>query len=197
MPCPIRRVGKPPLTGRMPTRVRFLPRVHPNVKIKSFFGAEFFRTVLTFPGEVLAVDVPVVALHEGDVAEDKLAVGFGTRDRLEGGVDFAVVFENRKLVEGLAAGFADVDRRGHAVGALLVVAETMQFEELGVAQRAGEFAALPFVGLMLVQFGGVFEGSLAGLADEGRVGLRGMGEGVFAAFVIVGLVDVFQEFLFG
>lgn len=100
-------------------------------------------------------------------------------------------------MEGFAAGFADVGRGGHAVGGLLVDAEQVQFEEFGVAQRAGEFAALLFVGLMLEQFGGVFEGPLAGRADEGRVGFRGLGEGVFAAFAVVGLVDVIHEFFWG
>lgn len=137
----------------------------------------------------------MVALHEVDVAEDELAAGLRAGNRLEGGVDFAVVFENRKLVEGLAAGFADVDRRGHAVGAFLVVAKPVRFEEFGVAQQTGKFAALLFVGLMLLQLGGFFEGTLAGLADEGRIGLSGLRESVFAAFAVVDLVNVLHELI--
>lgn len=49
----------------------------------------------------------------------------------------------------------------------------------------------------MVQFGGVFEGPLAGLADKRGVRLRGLSESVFATFAFVGLVDVLQEFLLG
>lgn len=197
---PIRGVGKPALTRRMPTAERFLPGVHPDVQIQGLFGAELLRTVQTLPGEVGAVDVPMVALHEGGVAEHELTVGFRAGNGFEGGVDLAVVLQDGQFVEGFAARFAHVDGRCQAVGAFLVVAESVELVELGITERAGVLGALLFVRLVLLEFWFAFEGSLTGLADERRVvGLWFLSscEFVFAPFAVVALVDVVHKFSFG
>lgn len=108
--------------------------------------------MLAFPGKVGTVNVPMVALHEGCVAEHELAARFGAGNGLEGSVDFAVVFQDRELAKGFSAGFAHVHRRCHAVGTFLVITQSMKFEKFGVAKRARIFGALLFVRLMLLQF---------------------------------------------